>query len=198
MALTSAILQYVLKHVKAKTLIATHYHELNVMPQTYPQIKNYRVTISENDGEIEFLRKIVPGSASKSYGIHVAKMAGLPNTVVKINDLVKRYGDLIALDHFDLEIKQGEVAAIVGPSGSGKSTIARLIDSLWDVDSGSISYGGVNIKKLPLEYYMSQIAYVAQDNYLFDLSVKENIRLGKAGATDEDVINAAKATGCHD
>ena len=56
----------------------------------------------------------------------------------------------------------------------------------------------MNITELPLEYYMSRIAYVAQDNYLFDMTVKENIRLGRAGATDEDVINAAKATGCHD
>ena len=117
---------------------------------------------------------------------------------ILLKDVRFTYKDKEVLHGINMEIKQGEVAAIVGPSGSGKSTIARLIDSLWDVDSGSISYGGVNIKKLPLEYYMSQIAYVAQDNYLFDLSVKENIRLGKAGATDEEVINAAKATGCHD
>ncbi|MCR5802949.1 MAG: ABC transporter ATP-binding protein/permease [Clostridia bacterium] len=117
---------------------------------------------------------------------------------ITLKDVRFTYKDSEVLHGINMEIKQGEVAAIVGPSGSGKSTIARLIDSLWDVDSGSISYGGVNIKDLPLEYYMSQIAYVAQDNYLFDLSVMENIRLGKAGATDEDVINAAKATGCHD
>ena len=97
-----------------------------------------------------------------------------------------------------MEIKQGEVNAIVGPSGSGKSTIARLIDSLWDVNEGQITYGGVDIRKLSLDYYMGQIAYVAQDNFLFDMSVMENIRLGKAGASDEDVINAAKACGCHD
>ena len=87
---------------------------------------------------------------------------------------------------------------MVGPSGSGKSTIARLIDSLWDPDSGTITYGGVDVKELPLEYYMGQISYVAQDNYLFDMSVMDNIRLGKAGATDEEVIAAAKACGCHE
>lgn len=108
------------------------------------------------------------------------------------------YKDKEILHGVDLEIKQGEVNAFVGPSGSGKSTIARLIDSLWDVAEGSITYGGVNIKNLPLEYYTSQIAYVAQDNYLFDMTVMENIRLGKAGATDEEVINAAKASGCHE
>ncbi len=108
------------------------------------------------------------------------------------------YKDKEVLHGVNMEIKQGEVSAIVGPSGSGKSTIARLIDSLWDVDSGEITYGGVNIKDLPLDYYMSQIAYVSQDNFLFDMSVKENIRLGKEGASDEEVIEAAKKSGCHD
>ncbi|CBK75906.1 ABC-type multidrug transport system, ATPase and permease components [Butyrivibrio fibrisolvens 16/4] len=108
------------------------------------------------------------------------------------------YKDKEILHGLNMDIKQGEVNAFVGPSGSGKSTIARLIDSLWDVDEGEITFGGVNIKELPLDYYTSQIAYVAQDNYLFDMSVMENIRLGKAGATDEEVINAAKACGCHE
>ena len=117
---------------------------------------------------------------------------------ISLKDVRFTYKDKEVLHGINMEIRQGEVAAIVGPSGSGKSTIARLIDSLWDVDSGSITYGGVDIRELPLDYYMGQIAYVAQDNFLFDLSVKENIRLGRAGATDEEVIRAAKATGCHD
>ena len=108
------------------------------------------------------------------------------------------YKEKEVLHGIDMEIKSGTVNAIVGPSGSGKSTIARLIDSLWDVDSGSITFGGVDIRRLPLDYYMSRIAYVAQDNYLFDMSVMENIRLGRPGATDEEVIEAAKATGCHE
>ena len=117
---------------------------------------------------------------------------------IRLSDVRFTYMDKEVLHGISMEIKQGEVAAIVGPSGSGKSTIARLIDSLWDTDSGDITYGGVNIKELPLDYYMGQISYVAQDNYLFDMSVKENIRLGRSGATDEDVINAAKAAGCHE
>ncbi|MBQ4463903.1 MAG: ABC transporter ATP-binding protein [Eubacterium sp.] len=120
------------------------------------------------------------------------------NSDIELNDVRFTYKDEEVLHGINIKIKQGEVAAIVGPSGSGKSTIARLIDSLWDPDSGSVLYGGVDVKDIPLEYYMGQISYVAQENYLFDMSVKENIRLGRAGATDEDVINAAKATGCHD
>ena len=117
---------------------------------------------------------------------------------IALKDVRFSYQDKEVLHGVNMEIKQGEFVAIVGPSGSGKSTIARLIDSLWDVDSGAITYGGVDIRELPLAWYMGQIAYVAQDNYLFNLSVKENIRLGRAGATDEDVVNAAKATGCHE
>ncbi len=81
-AIAWSVAEYISQKIKARTIFATHYHELNVMPQSYPSIKNYRVTISENDGEIVFLRKVVEGSASKSYGIQVAKMAGLPKSVV--------------------------------------------------------------------------------------------------------------------
>ena len=82
-AIAWAVAEYIATKIKARCIFATHYHELNVMTKTYPQIKNYRITISEQNGEIEFLRKIVQGGASKSYGIQVAKMAGLPSVVVK-------------------------------------------------------------------------------------------------------------------
>ncbi|MCR5785157.1 MAG: ABC transporter ATP-binding protein/permease [Eubacterium sp.] len=117
---------------------------------------------------------------------------------IDVKDVRFKYKDKEVLHGINMDILEGKVNAIVGPSGSGKSTIARLIDSLWDVDGGEITYGGVNIKDLPLDYYTGQIAYVAQDNYLFDMSIMENIRLGRAGATDEDVINAAKGSGCHE
>ena len=115
-----------------------------------------------------------------------------------LKDVHFTYKEKEVLHGINMDIRQGEVTAIVGPSGTGKSTIARLIDTLWDVDSGSITYGGVDITKLPLDYYMGQIAYVAQDNYLFDMSILENIRLGRPGATDDDVVSAAMVTGCHD
>lgn len=82
-AIAWAVAEYIATKIKARCIFATHYHELNVMTKTYPQIKNYRITISEENGEIEFLRKVVQGGASKSYGIQVAKMAGLPSVVVK-------------------------------------------------------------------------------------------------------------------
>ncbi len=85
----------------------------------------------------------------------------------------------------------------MGPSGSGKSTIARLIASLWDVSSGSITLGGKDIRDIPQEAYADKIAFVSQDNYLFNMTVRENIRLGRPSATDAEVEQAAKASGCH-
>jgi DNA mismatch repair protein MutS len=82
-AIAWSVAEFIATKIKARCIFATHYHELNVMTKTYPQIKNYRITISEQNGEIEFLRKIVQGGASKSYGIQVAKMAGLPASVIK-------------------------------------------------------------------------------------------------------------------
>lgn len=82
-AIAWAVAEFIATKIKARCIFATHYHELNVMTQTYPQIKNYRITISEDNGDIVFLRKIVQGGASKSYGIQVAKMAGLPQPVLE-------------------------------------------------------------------------------------------------------------------
>ena len=95
-----------------------------------------------------------------------------------------------------LTIKPQTVTAFAGPSGSGKSTIAKLIAGFWDVTGGEITFGGKNIKEIPLEQLNRQIAYVSQDNYLFDRTIRENIRMGKLTATDEEVEAVAKAAGC--
>lgn len=108
------------------------------------------------------------------------------------------YGEKEILHGISMTIRKGEFAALVGPSGSGKTTIARLIASLWDTDGGSVSYGGVNIRDIPLDDYNERIAFVSQDNFLFDLSIRENIRLGRQGASDEQVEETAKKCGCHD
>ncbi len=102
------------------------------------------------------------------------------------------------LHGINMTLPQGSYSAFVGPSGSGKSTIARLIASLWDVDSGSVEIGGVNIKDLSLQEYNSRVAYVSQDNFLFDMSVRENIRLGRQDATDAEVEEIALKAGCYD
>ena len=81
-AIAWSVTEYIAEQVRARTIFATHYHELNVLEKNYPQVVNCRVTVNDNEGKIEFLHKVVPGGASRSYGIHVAEMAGLPNCVI--------------------------------------------------------------------------------------------------------------------
>lgn len=92
--------------------------------------------------------------------------------------------------------KEGEVTALVGPSGSGKSTCARLAARLWDVTKGAVKVGGVDISSVDPEVLLRDYSMVFQDVVLFDDTVMENIRLGKHGATDEEVLAAAKAANC--
>ncbi|MCM1237032.1 MAG: ABC transporter ATP-binding protein/permease [Ruminococcus flavefaciens] len=100
------------------------------------------------------------------------------------------------LHDVSLFIPAGSMTALVGPSGSGKSTIAKLIAGFWDVKDGTVLIGGIDEKEIPLEQLYENIAFVSQDNYLFDASVRENIRIGKLSATDEEVEAVAKAAGC--
>ncbi|MBE6003766.1 MAG: ABC transporter ATP-binding protein [Lachnospiraceae bacterium] len=101
-----------------------------------------------------------------------------------------------ALSDLSFKIRSGETVALVGPSGSGKSTCARLAARLWDIDKGSIKMGGVDIASVEPETLLSDYSFVFQDVMLFDDTVMENIRLGKHGATDEEVMNAARAANC--
>lgn len=91
-----------------------------------------------------------------------------------------------------------QVTAIVGPSGSGKSTIAKLMAGFWDATAGTVSFGGQAIQEIPFDQLMGEISYVAQDNFLFDISIRENIRIGCPSATDAQVEEAARAANCHD
>lgn len=117
---------------------------------------------------------------------------------ITLKDVKFGYHDQEVLHGVNMSLQAGSVNAIVGPSGSGKSTIAKLIASLWDVDGGSIEIGGVNIKNIALDDFNKRIAYVAQDNYLFNETVRENIRQGNPDATDEDIIEVTKKSGCYE
>lgn len=108
------------------------------------------------------------------------------------------YGKEEVLHDVNLHILGGQVTALVGPSGGGKSTIAKLIASFWDVSKGQVTIGGIDVRDVPLEQMMDELAYVSQDNYLFNDTIRNNIRMGKQGATDAQVEEVAKASGCHD
>ena len=100
------------------------------------------------------------------------------------------------LHDVNLELPEGSFTALVGPSGGGKSTLARLIARFWDVTGGNITIGGKNIKELSIRQLSELVSFVTQDNFLFNCSLKENIRLGNPNATDEEVYAAAKAACC--
>ena len=97
-----------------------------------------------------------------------------------------------------LRTKQGEVTALIGPSGGGKTTISRLAARFWDVNTGSIRLGGQDISGIDPETLLKNYSIVFQDVTLFNNSVLENIRIGKSGATDEEVMEAAKLANCEE
>ena len=102
------------------------------------------------------------------------------------------------LHSISFKTKPGEVTAIVGPSGGGKSTIAKLLAGFWDQSSGRISIGGVDTKNISFKQLAEEISFVSQDNFLFDVSIRDNIRIGKPDATEDEIISAAKAAHCHE
>ena len=122
----------------------------------------------------------------------------LKNSNISFREVSFGYGDAEVLHRISFDAAPCGMTAIVGPSGSGKSTVARLIASFWEADSGEVQIGGVDVRSLPLKQVMDMVSYVSQDNFLFHLSVKGNIRMGRPDASDEEVIAAAKQASCHD
>ena len=129
------------------------------------------------------------------------KMVPLRRTDIVLQDVSFSYGmngseENDVLHRINLTMPEGSFTALVGPSGGGKSTIARLIARFWDVTGGSISIGGRNIKELSIRQLSELVSFVTQDNFLFNCSLKENIRLGNPNATDAEVFAAARAACC--
>lgn len=108
----------------------------------------------------------------------------------------KTDGDI--LHDINLVLPQGSFTALVGPSGGGKSTVARLLARFWDVGKGAVTIGKADIRSIPLSQLSQMVSYVAQDNFLFNCSILENIRLGKPAASDEEVYAAARAARCEE
>lgn len=130
-----------------------------------------------------------------------AKRADVKKTDVSLKNVRFSYmgnADDEVLHGIDLRLPQGSFTALVGPSGGGKSTVAKLIARFWDVSSGSIEIGGVNVKDMPLSQLSEYVSFVTQDNFLFRCSILDNIRLGDPKATDEQVKAAARAAQCEE
>ena len=130
--------------------------------------------------------------------VRPSEPVSLGERTYQFEDVHFGYKETEVLHGISFQTRPGTMTAIVGPSGSGKSTIAKLMAGFWDVTSGSVRFGGQDIRQIPFEQLMGEISYVAQDNFLFYKSIRENIRMGNPAATDEEVEDAAKAANCHD
>lgn len=122
------------------------------------------------------------------------------DTSVELDKVVFSYAgaDKNAVDGISLKIASGEHVAFVGPSGGGKTTLASLIARFWDVNSGAVKIGGVNVKDINSDTLMNEVSYVFQDSRLLKMSILENIRMGRPDATDAEVMEALKNAQCMD
>ncbi len=107
-------------------------------------------------------------------------------------------GKTDVLKNVSFTIPEGRQMAIIGESGSGKSTIAKLICRFWDIDKGNIKIGGVDVRDMDQYTFMNIVSFVFQDTFLFNMSIKDNIRIGRPNATDDEIIEASRLARCHD
>ncbi|MDO5732887.1 MAG: ABC transporter ATP-binding protein [Eubacteriales bacterium] len=117
---------------------------------------------------------------------------------IEFKDVHFAYGEADVIKGISLRVDAGQELALVGESGSGKSTLLKLLMHYYDVRTGAIVINGIDLRKIKLESLMDRIAYVSQDNYLFDLSIRENLRIGKADASEEEIIKACKLAQVHE
>ncbi|VVS94548.1 ABC transporter ATP-binding protein [Desulfoluna spongiiphila] len=132
-------------------------------------------------------------------GISESSATRMPSgCTIEFDDVGFGYGHSKVLHHTSFRMEEGSVTALVGPSGAGKSTIAQLLLRMWDVDSGQIRIGGVDIRKIPHRTLMDHVGFVFQDVFIFSDTVYENIRMGKEEASHDEVMKAAEAAQCLD
>ena len=147
----------------------------------YPELKRGE-NIEFNNNDIEFK------NVSFSYG---------KSKCDELDDCIGK-SEKKAADNVSFKIKEGSMMAFVGPSGGGKSTLGKLLAGFWDPDEGSITIGGLDMREYTQEALNERIAFVDQDTFLFDKTIRDNIRLGRPDATDNEVEEAAMRAGCHE
>ena len=159
----------------------------------------------ESAGEMFFMLSMIDASIDRVEEINQSPQIDIdgkeqtPDRLdIEMQDISFSYGDKKVIDHVSLTIPQGTTTAIVGPSGSGKTTLVNLIARFWDVDSGSVRIGGIDVKDYKLDSLMKNISMVFQNVYLFPDTIENNIKFGSPNATHEEVVKAAKAARGHD
>ena len=108
------------------------------------------------------------------------------------------YGEEVILDNYSLKLQSGKITGIHGASGSGKSTLLKLLMRFWDVQDGSVSVDGTDVRKIPTKYLRDMESYVTQETHLFHDSIANNIAIAKPGASREEIMEAAKKASIHD
>ncbi|MCH3964484.1 MAG: ABC transporter ATP-binding protein/permease [Clostridium sp.] len=154
------------------------------------------VEFTDNLPTIMFMENKVYDILSKNELEQPLNEASICSNEVVFQNVTFGYEKKEVLHSISFLVKPNATTALVGPSGSGKSTIAKLIARFWDVNGGSILIGSVNVNTIPIKQLMDNISFVSQDNYLFDVSIRENIRLGNFQATDKEVEEAAEKAEC--
>ena len=122
----------------------------------------------------------------------------IKNYDIEFNDVHFGYDDHSVINGVSFTAKQGEITALIGSSGSGKTTLTKLAARFWDVDKGEIRIGGEDVSDVDPEVLLKNFSIVFQDVTLFNSSIKDNIRIGKKGATDEEIVRAAKIARCYE
>lgn len=150
--------------------------------------------------EIDFSVKIVNELLSLEELENANEQVEISSRNIAFNNVTFSYEhhQKTVINDISFEIKEGAFVALVGPSGGGKSTVAKLIARFWDVSKGGIKIGDHDIKDIPLQQLLTEISFVSQDNFLFNTTIRENIRLGKLSANDEEIEKAAKLAECSD
>lgn len=159
----------------------------------------------ESAGEMFFMLPMIDASISQVDAIDQAPRMDEGGSVrtpqnrdITFDHVDFSYGERKIIQDVSFTVPEGTTTAIVGPSGSGKTTLTSLMARFWDVDSGSVKLGGIDVKDYALDSLMSNFSMVFQTVYLFNDSIENNIKFGKPDATHDEVVAAARAARCHD
>ena len=117
--------------------------------------------------------------------------------ILETKNLVKNFGNFTAIDNVNLKVKKQSIYGLIGDNGAGKSTIVNLISRFYDANVGQVLLDGYNVKDVTVESLRQQMGIMTQENYIFSGTIKDNIRYGKLDATDEEIVEAAKAVNAH-
>lgn len=161
----------------------------------FKQIGKY---IPEFIDKLTYAQNIIDFLEIDTEKIYFKEIGGIDDAHISVKNVIFGYNNIIILDRFCLSVQKGEKVAIVAESGKGKSTLMKLLLGLYEPYEGNISIAGKNFCDNGVYEVRKQIAYVSQDTYLFNVSIKENIAYGKPSASDKEIIEAAKYACAHD